>query len=50
MVKGSIDAGGSGISIGRNIFQHEDPEKIVRAMSSIIHKGTSVMDALKLLK
>ncbi len=50
MVKGSIEAGGSGISIGRNIFQHDDPEKIVRAMSSIIHTNASVEEALKLLK
>ncbi len=50
MVKGSIEAGGSGISIGRNIFQHQDPEKIVRAMSSIIHTNASVEEALQILK
>ena len=25
MVKGSIEAGGSGVSIGRNVFQHRIP-------------------------
>ncbi len=50
MVKGSIDAGGAGISIGRNIFQHASPQKIVMAMSSIIHDGKSVSEALKILE
>ncbi len=49
MVKDSIDAGGAGVSIGRNVFQHDDPEKMVKAMSLIIHHGKSVEDALKIL-
>jgi fructose-bisphosphate aldolase / 2-amino-3,7-dideoxy-D-threo-hept-6-ulosonate synthase len=49
MVKGSIDAGGAGVSIGRNIFQHRSPTKIVRAISSIVHENASVEDALNLL-
>jgi len=50
MVKDSIDAGGSGVSIGRNVFQHDDPEKMVKAMSIIIHDGKSVEQALKILQ
>ncbi|OQY11971.1 MAG: fructose-bisphosphate aldolase [Desulfobacteraceae bacterium 4572_19] len=50
MVKGSIDAGGSGVSIGRNVFQHHDPERLVRAMASIIHNGAGVEDALEIIK
>lgn len=50
MVKGSIEAGGSGISIGRNVFQHQNPTLMVRAMSSIVHGGNSVDDALKMLE
>jgi hypothetical protein len=42
MVKGAITAGGAGVSIGRNVFQHKDPEKIVKAISKIVHKGFSV--------
>lgn len=49
MVKGSIDAGGAGVSIGRNIFQHRDPTRIVKAISSIVHGGASVDDALRIL-
>lgn len=37
MVKGSVDAGGAGVSIGRNVFQHEDPATIVRKISEIVH-------------
>ena len=50
MVKGSILAGGAGVSIGRNVFQHRDPTRMVGAISSIVHDGSSVEDALSLLK
>ncbi len=49
MVKDSITAGGAGLSIGRNVFQHEDPTKIVKALSAIVHKAASVNEALKIL-
>ncbi len=49
MVKGSIDAGGAGVSIGRNIFQHRNPTKIVQAISAVVHGNASVEDALKIL-
>jgi fructose-bisphosphate aldolase/2-amino-3,7-dideoxy-D-threo-hept-6-ulosonate synthase len=45
----SIKAGGSGLSIGRNVFQHENPTRIVKALSAIVHKGVSVEQALKIL-
>lgn len=50
MVKGSIDAGGSGVSIGRNVFQHRNPQRMVEAMAAIIHRGLDLDDALKILK
>jgi class I fructose-bisphosphate aldolase len=50
MVKGSIEAGGAGVSIGRNVFQHKDPKKMVRAISSIVNDDFDVDEALKLLK
>ncbi len=39
MVKGAITAGGAGVSIGRNVFQHDDPTKIVKAISEIVHNS-----------
>jgi class I fructose-bisphosphate aldolase len=50
MVRGSIDAGGSGVSIGRNVFQHRNPSQMVRAMAKIVFDNGSVDDALKILK
>ena len=49
MVKGSIDAGGAGVSIGRNVFQHENPTRMVQAISAIVHDNSNVEDALKIL-
>ena len=49
MVKGSIDAGGAGVSIGRNVFQHPSPSRMVQAISTIVHDGGSVDAALKVL-
>jgi predicted phospho-2-dehydro-3-deoxyheptonate aldolase len=37
MVLGSINAGGAGVSIGRNVFQHDNPETIVKKISEIVH-------------
>jgi len=37
MVKGAIQAGGAGVSIGRNIFQHENPEDIVKQIAQVVH-------------
>ncbi len=49
MVRGSIDAGGAGVSIGRNVFQHRDPARMVKAMAAIIFGNASVDEALKIL-
>ncbi len=49
MVKGAIDAGGAGVSIGRNVFQHSSPQKMVEAISLLVHKGASLKEALEVL-
>ncbi len=49
MVKDSIEAGGAGVSIGRNIFQHRDPARMVGAISLIVHENASVDEALGFL-
>lgn len=49
MVKGAIEAGAGGASIGRNAFQHRNPANIVRAISLIVHENVSVDEALKAL-
>jgi class I fructose-bisphosphate aldolase len=50
MVQGSLEAGGAGVSIGRNAFQHHKPEMIVRAISNMVHNGCSIEEGLKLLE
>lgn len=47
MASNSIRAGGSGVSIGRNVFQHEKPEGMVRALTKIVHQGASVEEAVE---
>ena len=49
MVKGAMDAGAAGTSIGRNIFQHSDPGKMVEAIAMIVHGGKGVEEALRVL-
>jgi fructose-bisphosphate aldolase/2-amino-3,7-dideoxy-D-threo-hept-6-ulosonate synthase len=50
MVYWSIQAGGKGVSIGRNIFQHHNPYKIVKAIYSIVFEGAKVSEAMKILE
>ncbi len=47
MVKGSVTAGGAGVSIGRNAFQHRSPKQIMQAISKIVHSGCTVDDGLR---
>jgi len=47
MVYDSIEAGGSGVAFGRNVFQAEDPTKLVRAINKILHENYSVEEVMK---
>ena len=47
MVRGAMDAGGAGVSMGRSIFQHENPEAITRAVSAVIHDDADTETALE---
>jgi len=50
MVEGATKAGAAGLSMGRNAFQHESPQKLVKAACAIVHDGMSAKEALKMLK
>jgi len=50
LVEGALQAGAAGVSIGRNAFQHETPEKMVTALCKMVHEDASVKDALDFLK
>lgn len=47
VVKGAIDAGGKGVCFGRNIWQHENPTAMTRAIAKIIHEEATVEEAMK---
>ncbi len=49
LAESSIKAGSAGLSFGRNVFQHEKPEAMSRALSSIVHHGVGAKEAVKLL-
>ena len=49
MVKGAMEAGAAGTSIGRNVFQHQDPTKMVAALCMIVHRNATVDEALEFL-
>jgi fructose-bisphosphate aldolase/2-amino-3,7-dideoxy-D-threo-hept-6-ulosonate synthase len=46
-VRGAMDAGAAGVSMGRSVFQHDDPEAIARAVSAVVHDGDEAEDALQ---
>ena len=48
MAHDSVKAGGSGLSIGRNIFQADHPQRLVAALRAIVHENSSVAEALKI--
>ena len=50
MVKDSLEVGGAGVAFGRNLFQAENPGKITRAISEIVHHDLEVDEALEFLK
>ncbi len=49
MVKSALEAGASGVAIGRNIWGHSDPQALVKALSRLIHHDGTVDEALKVL-
>lgn len=50
MVKDSLEAGGMGVSIGRNIFQHRNVTGITKAVADIVLRDAEVDEALKNLE
>jgi fructose-bisphosphate aldolase/2-amino-3,7-dideoxy-D-threo-hept-6-ulosonate synthase len=49
MVYGAMKAGGKGVSIGRNVFQHDNPTAMVQAIAKIVHENASVEEASRCL-
>ncbi|MCK4384082.1 MAG: 2-amino-3,7-dideoxy-D-threo-hept-6-ulosonate synthase [Candidatus Lokiarchaeota archaeon] len=47
LVYDSIQAGGAGVAFGRNVFQAENPTKVVEGLSKIVHNKYTVDEVLK---
>ena len=47
MIRGALAAGGAGVSIGRNVFQHKDPVRIVQTISQIVHNGSRMEEGMR---
>lgn len=49
MIHDSIQAGGCGVAMGRNVWGHRNPAKMTAAIVAIVHEGASVEEALSML-
>ncbi|MHC4361339.1 MAG: class I fructose-bisphosphate aldolase family protein [Planctomycetota bacterium] len=49
MVYGALEAGAAGVSIGRNAFQHEKADKMVKALCKMVHHGATIEEAVAIL-
>lgn len=49
-VKEALDGGARGVAMGRNIWQHEDPRRMVAAVAAVVHGGATVEQALNELR
>ena len=50
MVEDALKGGAAGVSVGRNAFQHENPTKMVEALSKMVHEGYSIEKAITILQ
>ena len=47
VVHDSVKAGGAGLSVGRNVFQHPNRKQLVRVLRGIVHEDWTVEKALQ---
>lgn len=46
-VQNSIKAGAIGVAVGRNLFSHERPDLMAKAIRMVVHEGVSAEEAAK---
>jgi class I fructose-bisphosphate aldolase len=49
MVYGSLQAGGAGLSVGRNVFEHENRVMLMKALNAMVHGNATVDEALHIM-
>lgn len=47
VVEDAISVGAAGVAIGRNVWNHKDPEAVVRALVNVVHFGMSAKEAVR---
>lgn len=50
VVENALKAGATGLSIGRNAFQYPHPDKMIAALSKMVHENITADGALDILK
>ncbi|BCU69381.1 class I fructose-bisphosphate aldolase [Stygiolobus caldivivus] len=50
MLKDALDAGAKGITVGRNLWQSEYPERLATAISYLVHDNKDLGEILKVLE
>jgi len=50
MAKDAIESGAIGVTFGRNVFQHKNPQKIIKALSKVVLDDLSVNEGLAVIK
>jgi class I fructose-bisphosphate aldolase len=46
-VRGALDAGATGLAVGRNVWQNQDPLKMARALRALVIRDKPVEEALR---
>jgi DhnA family fructose-bisphosphate aldolase class Ia len=46
----AMQAGASGVAVGRNIYQYAKPDQITAAIAAIVHQNATVDAAMEYLK
>ncbi len=49
-IHGAMQAGASGVAMGRNIYRFPEPDKLTAAVAAIVHGGATVDSAMEYLK
>lgn len=47
VVQAVMEAGAAGVVVGRNVFQHDRPAAVIKAIMKVVHEGTDAETAAK---
>ena len=48
MTENAIKEGASGVDMGRNIFQSNNPKAMMKAIKAVVHEGATAAEAYKI--